>query len=130
MRRLRPIHMSGDETDGPQKTHPPVFRIVEARWQSLELKIFLRTLDRLYREHWAAPIGQRATSGNAPRDRREHPDSRVEDGVAPIGLSRNCYDYAWLKTIKPHVRESLQVKDNDYDFSIPQVNSREGGDAL
>ncbi|KAI0350457.1 hypothetical protein OH77DRAFT_1068694 [Trametes cingulata] len=119
MRRFRPAHMSGDETDGDEKSHPPVFRIVEARWQSLELKSFLRCLDRLYREHWAAPIGERATSGNPPRDRREHPDARVEDGVAPTGLCRNCYDRSWLESLKPHVRDSLHMINSDYDFSLP-----------
>lgn len=119
LRKFRPVHMSGDETDGPKKLHHPVFRIVEARWQSLELKLFLRILDRLYREHWAEPIGERATSGNPPRERREAPDAKVVDGVAPIGLWRNCYDRDWLNSLKPHVRASLQVIDDDYDFSLP-----------
>ena len=112
--------MSGDETDGPVKTHPPKFRIIEARWQSLEFKIFLRTLDALYRETWAKPVGNRATSGNPPRERHEHPDARVEDGVAPIGLWRNCYNAAWLRSLRPHVRESLNIIDSDYDFSLPK----------
>ncbi|EMD32309.1 hypothetical protein CERSUDRAFT_77602 [Gelatoporia subvermispora B] len=63
---LRPAHMSGDETNGPEKTHPPIFRIVEARWQSRAFKTFMQTLDTLYRETWANPIGQRAMSGNPP----------------------------------------------------------------
>lgn len=117
---LRPIHMSGDETDGEEKTHPPTFCIVEARWQSLALKIFFRTLDALYRECWANPIGDRATPGNPPRVRLERPDARIEDGVAPIGLWRNCYDPAWLKSLRPHVRASLRIVDADYDFVLPK----------
>lgn len=117
--KLRPMHMSGDETDGPAKTHPPTFRIVEARWQSLELKTFLRMLDALYREIWAKPIGNRATSGNPPRHRVERRDGRSEDSVAPVRLWRNCYDAAWLKSLRPHVRNSLEIIDSDYNFAIP-----------
>ncbi|RDX40339.1 hypothetical protein OH76DRAFT_1490365 [Lentinus brumalis] len=94
---LRPIHMSGDETDGPVKTHPPTFRIVEARWQSFAFKTFLRTLDTLYRERWAHPVGDRATPG----------------------LWKNCYDKEWLASLRPHVRESLQIIDTNYDFTTP-----------
>ncbi|KAL1941491.1 hypothetical protein VTO73DRAFT_6930 [Trametes versicolor] len=118
---LRPIHMSGDETDGDEKTHPPTFCIVEARWQSLAFKLFLRMLDALYRELWAQPIGDRATPGNPPRIRVERADPRVEDGVAPIGLWRNCYDSDWLKSLRPHVRESLNIIDKDYDFTLPKL---------
>ncbi|KAI0366437.1 hypothetical protein BV20DRAFT_952153, partial [Pilatotrama ljubarskyi] len=116
---LRPIHMSGDETDGAEKTHPPKFRIVEARWQSLALKLFLRTLDALYRECWAKPVGERATSGNPPRIRLEHKDARVEDSLAPVGLWRNCYDEEWLKSLRPHVRASLNIIQEDYKFTLP-----------
>ncbi|KAI0647293.1 hypothetical protein C8Q79DRAFT_925855 [Trametes meyenii] len=116
---LRPIHMSGDETDGDKKVHPPRFRIVEARWQSLALKIFFRTLNMLYRECWATPVGERATCGNPPRVRVEHKDARVEDSLAPIGLWRNCYDRAWLESLRPHMRKSLQIIDSDYDFKLP-----------
>ncbi|TFK83037.1 hypothetical protein K466DRAFT_499232, partial [Polyporus arcularius HHB13444] len=116
--KLRPIHMSGDETDGPVKTHPPTFRIVEARWQSLELKTFLRALDALYRETWAKPVGQRATSGNPPRHRVEKA-GRSEEGVAPVGLWRNCYDDTWLRSLRPHVRASLNIIDSDYKFTLP-----------
>ena len=49
-RKLLARHMSGDETDGPVKRTPPRFRILETRWQSRELKAFLRALDAMYRE--------------------------------------------------------------------------------
>lgn len=118
---LRPVHMSGDETDGLEKTHPPTFRIVEARWQSLAFKLFLRLLDALYRENWATPVGDRATSGNPPRVRIEQEDGRSKDSLAPIGLWRNCYDPAWLKSLRPHVRASLKIIDADYDFTLPPL---------
>ena len=118
--KLRPIHMSGDETDGDEKSIPPTFRIINVRWMSRELRLFLRTLDALYRERWAKPIGNRATAGNAPRYRVERSNGRWEDGVAPIGLWRNCYDSAWLKSLRPHVRASLNIIDADYNFSLPQ----------
>ena len=127
--KLRPIHMSGDETDDPVKKHPPKFRIVDARWQSLTLKTFLRTLDAFYRTTWAKPVGNRATSGNPPRRRIERPDGRCEDGVAPIGLWCNCYDSTWLESLRPHVRESLQIIDKDYNFSLPKVEVEAQSDA-
>ncbi|KAH9933281.1 uncharacterized protein B0H18DRAFT_870520, partial [Fomitopsis serialis] len=116
-KKLRPVHMSGDETDGPVKTHPAKFRIVEARWQSLEFKTFMRALDTMYREDWAMPVGIRATSGNPPRFRVEE-GARVEDGVAPPHLWRNCYDEGWLKSLKIHVLQSLQIIDANYDFTL------------
>ncbi|KAH9853717.1 hypothetical protein C2E23DRAFT_776547 [Lenzites betulinus] len=118
---LRPVHMSGDETDGSEKTHSPTFLIVNARWQSLSFRLFLRTLDALYRESWATPVGDRATSGNPPRVRIEREDCRSEDGLAPIGLWRNCYDQDWLKSLRPHVRASLKIIDADYDFKLPAL---------
>ncbi|RDX40004.1 hypothetical protein OH76DRAFT_1366880, partial [Lentinus brumalis] len=121
--RLRPIHMSGDETDGPVKTHPVTFRIVEARWQSLELKTFLRILDALYRAVWAKPVGTRATSGNQPRVRVERVDGRTEDGVAPIGLWKNCYDDVWLASLRPHVRASLNIVQSNYKFNVPALKT-------
>lgn len=113
--------MSADETAGEEKAHPPVYDIVEARWQSLELKTFLRALDRMYREDWASPIGERASSGSAPRVRRESLDPRVEDGIAPIGLWRNCYDAEWLASLQPHEIEHLDILDKDYDFSLRPI---------
>lgn len=122
---LRPIHMSGDETDGEEKTHPPTFRIVLARWQSLAFRLFLWALDVLYRECWAHPTGDRATSGNPPRIRVEREDAKSEDSLAPIGLWRNCYDQEWLKSLRPHVRASLKIIDKDYDFSLPPPKKTE-----
>lgn len=114
--------MSGDETDGDVKVHPPAYRIVEPRWQSLQLKTFLRALDTMYRERWAEPPVGRATSGNAPRLRIET-NARTEEGVAPIGLWRNCYDARWLGSLKAHVLRSLQVQEEDYDFSLKDAGS-------
>ncbi|KAH9831927.1 uncharacterized protein C8Q71DRAFT_714643, partial [Rhodofomes roseus] len=121
-KKLRPIHMSGDETDGPVKLHPGAYRIVDARWQSLELKTFLRALDAMYREDWAMPVGARATSGNPPRHRTEQ-DARTEEGIAPVGMWRNCYDEGWLNSLKAHVLDSLRVIDEDYDFNLKGTDS-------
>ncbi|TBU28227.1 hypothetical protein BD311DRAFT_663651, partial [Dichomitus squalens] len=121
---LRPVHMSGDETDGDTKAHPPTFRIVESRWQSLALKTFLRSLDALYRQRWSEgrTVGNRATPGNPPRIRVARPDGRMEDTIAPIGLWRNCYDQKWLNFLRLHVRASLRIIDADYVFSLPSMH--------
>ncbi|KAI1783090.1 hypothetical protein LXA43DRAFT_904308, partial [Ganoderma leucocontextum] len=114
---LEPVNMSGDETDGDAKTHPPKWRILLARWQSSELKNFLWEIDRMYREDWGHPPHKRATGGNPPRDRVHRPDC-YEEGIAPMGLWRNCYDETWLKAQAPHFVRELEIVDEDYNFTF------------
>ncbi|KAI0351493.1 hypothetical protein OH77DRAFT_1461862 [Trametes cingulata] len=118
--RMGPLHMSDDETDGEEVQHSPIYRIIIAAWQSEALRNFLWVLDRLWRMYWAKPENQRRKPGNHPRVRLLRPDSKVELGEAPPGLWRNCYDEAWLKTLRPYERERLGIIDQDYDFTIPQ----------
>ncbi len=64
--------MSGDETDGGKKCHWPVFTIIDAWWQSDELKAFFRGLNRHYIHDWkiahriAGKKKCRRSSGNPP----------------------------------------------------------------
>ncbi|KAI0655860.1 hypothetical protein C8Q70DRAFT_896200, partial [Cubamyces menziesii] len=117
--RLSPQNMSGDETDGPQRKLPMAYRIVEARWQSDALKTFFRALDAKYRRDWEKPKGlQRAKGGNPPRTRIARVNGRVEDGYAPRGLWRNCYNADWLRQLASYQRRALQVVDADYDFDL------------
>lgn len=117
-RLLQAANMSADETDGPpgtEKPHPPRWRIVIARWQSRELQDFLWALDRMYREDW----GRRRTGGNPPRHRLlPDGEGRQEDGIAPVGLWRNCYNKAWLEKQPPHIVRELEIVDEDYDFKL------------
>ncbi len=62
-------------------------------------------------------------SGNQLRVRLERTDGRTEDGVAPIGLWRNCYDSSWLKSLRPHVRKSLNAIKSDYRFTLPPLGT-------
>ncbi len=113
---LQPANMSGDETDGPEKKHPPVWRIIIATWQSKKFRDFLWALDQMYREDWA----KRRAGGNPPRVcilRTELPDGD-EEGIAPIGLPRNCYDDAWLARQPEYVLRDLEISDEVYDFSL------------
>nr|VWP01885.1 PUM-HD domain-containing protein [Ganoderma boninense] len=119
---LSPAHMSGDETDGDSKTHPRRFRIINAKWQSAELKLFLRSLDELYREDWENPCGRRAVPGNEPRIRYETRESRSVNSAAPSGLWRNCYDDEWMGSQKEVFVDDLCVIDDDYDFTIAREN--------
>ncbi|RPD53694.1 hypothetical protein L226DRAFT_456214, partial [Lentinus tigrinus ALCF2SS1-7] len=112
-RLLEARNMSGDETDGPEKTHPPRWRIVIAKWQSRTLRNFLWSLDRMYREDWA----RRRTGGNPPRERVLR-DGDDEDGIAPAGLWKNCYDKEWLERQPAHVIRELEIVDEDYDFTL------------
>ncbi|CDO77466.1 hypothetical protein BN946_scf184881.g10 [Trametes cinnabarina] len=117
---LEPVHMSGDETDGPEKKHPSVFRITIARWQSEAFRNFLWAIDAQYRADWEHPRERRRTPGNEPRVRvlpAGGTDSATEC-VAPIGLPRNCYDEGWLASLSaPTVRE-LDIQEVVYDFSL------------
>ena len=110
------MNMSGDEQDGPEKQYPPIWRIMIARWQSQELRNFFWALDRMYREDWRKEVN----GGNMPRQRVfcGPKESTVEDGVAPIGLWRNCYDPVWLSEQPPHIIRELEIVDEDYDFSL------------
>ncbi|KAI0364231.1 hypothetical protein BV20DRAFT_956696 [Pilatotrama ljubarskyi] len=116
---LEPANMSDDEADSPVKLHHGVFRIILAAWQSDAFRHFLWALDAMYRWDYAHPKGRRRTPGNEPRARALPAAGGItEDGVAPIGLPRNCYDRAWLDALTPHVRKELEVQDYDYDFSL------------
>ncbi|KAI1786031.1 hypothetical protein LXA43DRAFT_898713, partial [Ganoderma leucocontextum] len=126
LKLLQPCHMSADETDyeseegddGRVKKHPPQFRIKISNWQSLELRNFLWTLDIYYRQDWGNTSLRRSLGGNPPRTRVVD-DQNSEDGVAPIGLWRNCYDEDWLDAQLPHIVRDLEIVDEDYDFTFP-----------
>lgn len=121
--------MSGDETDDGKKRHWPVFTIIDAQWQSDELKALFRGLDRHYIHDWkiarriAGKKKRRRSSGNPPRVRVVKPDGKVEDGVAPRGLWRNCYNPAWLATLMPHELEELEMIDGAFRSHSPKAGS-------
>ncbi|TFK81047.1 hypothetical protein K466DRAFT_502838, partial [Polyporus arcularius HHB13444] len=116
--KMTAANMSGDETDGPEVTHPPVYRIIIADWQSLELRTFLWTLDAKYLAYWAKPPTRRRTGGNPARHRVKRDNSKTISGVAPIGLWRNCYNDDWLDTLQDWEIELLEIVDEDYDFTL------------
>ncbi|KAI0646433.1 hypothetical protein C8Q79DRAFT_926398 [Trametes meyenii] len=124
--RLLAQNMSGDETDGPQRKLPMIYRIIESRWQSAALKTFLRALDAMYRAAWVTPQpGQRATGGNAPRTRVVRSGGPIEEGYAPAGLWRNCYDQEWLRSLQPYQRRALKVMNADYEFDLTPERDEE-----
>ncbi len=129
--KLEPAHMSGDETDGEEKRHPPRWSIIRAGWMSKKLRRCLRKLDRHYKADWENPKRygkKRRTGGNPPRHRVESKNPKVQDGWAPTGLWRNCYSRRWLATLKPWDIERLQVIDADFDFSLPEEPPRHADD--
>ncbi|KAH9938782.1 uncharacterized protein BXZ73DRAFT_44417, partial [Epithele typhae] len=115
--KLEPRHMSSDEMD--PTTLPgcaKIFYIIECRWQSQELKLFLRGLDEIYHTH----VLTRGGGGNPFRQRQEAQNPKVVDGCAPEGLWRNCYDRDWLDSLKPYQRRELNIIDSHYNFDLTQ----------
>ena len=107
--------MSGDETDCDARQESlPTYRIVESRWQSDDLKAFMRSLDDMYRDNQ----GETTSDGNSLHARIARVNARVEEGFAPRGLWRNCYNADWLRKLPQHKKRALKIKDTDYDFDL------------
>ncbi|RPD57906.1 hypothetical protein L226DRAFT_474627, partial [Lentinus tigrinus ALCF2SS1-7] len=110
------VNMSGDEADGPEGRLKSVYVIIEAEWQSEDIKIFFRTLDKRYIEDWMQ--GLRNRGGRGPRLRVEKDDAEVMDSEAPKRLWRNCYSDKWLASKPAWFVRDLEIIDEDYDFRI------------
>ncbi len=121
LNKMKPCHMSGDEpevdsADESMMTHPQVYIILELAWQSKELIAFLRLLDAWHIADRFQAVGDSLRGGNAPRKRIPGDEPKYMKGAAPKALWRNCYDPDWLASLKPCVRESLDIIPRDYPF--------------
>lgn len=124
---IKPQHMSDDETDRDEdgkRLLPAAFTIRDAQWMSDLYRTFMRTLDDWHYDKWANGVDGVETGGNAPRTHNSL--GRVANPRAPSGLWRNCYNNAWLATLKPHQRHRLKIIDADYDFTLPTLGEEEG----
>lgn len=108
--------MSGDEADGPKGRLTSTYIIIEAKWQSDDMKEFLRQLDQRYVDDWVK--GLRNRGGRGPRQRVARAGAEVMDSDAPKGLWRNCYNDAWLQSKPAWFVADLEIIDADYDFNI------------
>ncbi|RPD74277.1 hypothetical protein L226DRAFT_463960, partial [Lentinus tigrinus ALCF2SS1-7] len=126
---LAAANMSGDETDGAEVTHPPVYRIIIAYWQSTDLRNFLWALDAKYLLHWEKPENKRRTGGNPPRVRHMRDECRTIGGVAPVGLWRNCYNEEWLASLDDYEIENLEIQEGNYDFTLDPIPATGGATA-
>ncbi|TFK82794.1 hypothetical protein K466DRAFT_437721, partial [Polyporus arcularius HHB13444] len=122
---LAACHMSADETDADsklEKAYPPRWWIIRAFWQGKALRKFFRKLDRHYRLDWASPVryGKKGKSGgNPPRLRMKNKNNpKVDLREVPVGLWRNCYNSAFLATLRPDELRRLQIIDKDFDFTL------------
>ncbi|PIL29456.1 hypothetical protein GSI_08398 [Ganoderma sinense ZZ0214-1] len=130
---LTAANMSDDETDSGskkgkekvtrrRKRHWPTWTIIRSLWQSDELVKLFHGIDKHYRRDWENPgrySTKRKSSGQPPRRRYLRETSKVEDGVVPRGLWRNCYNPAWLKTLQPDEIAALQIINADCDLKLP-----------
>ncbi|RDX51288.1 hypothetical protein OH76DRAFT_1347265, partial [Lentinus brumalis] len=122
--KLKPRHMSGDEpefevSNDERQAHPRVFFITDAFWQSGPLVTLFRSLDAWNVQDWRQSIGDNLPGGNPPRKRVELANPKVVNSPAPKGLWRNCYNDAWLATLKKHEIRKLRIINKDYDFKLP-----------
>ncbi|PIL35031.1 hypothetical protein GSI_02818 [Ganoderma sinense ZZ0214-1] len=121
---IEAAHLSSDEpafgTDDRQSQFK-LYYIIEAAWQSQDFKKFVWALDQWYLYYARPKVGMKQRGGNLPRVREALPKgkARVVDSIAPRGLWRNCYDEDWLKNLKVSEREDLNMRDEDYDFTLP-----------
>lgn len=113
--KLDIVHMSGDEAESVEGRRSGTYIIIEAAWQSEEMKLFLRALDERYFLDWADAHKQ---GGRGPRKRIAKPDGRVVNSEAPVGLWINCYDPAWLRKQPPWVVRELYIINQPYKFDL------------
>ncbi|RDX41773.1 hypothetical protein OH76DRAFT_1363956 [Lentinus brumalis] len=121
MTKLTAVNHSEDETDVdmPQKrTRANRFRIIRCDWMSDNLRKFLRALYAQYIDEWETSPTRRKLGGSAPRERVTTTPPLSELGHAAIGLWCNCYNEAWLATLKRHELCSLCIIEGTYDFTI------------
>ncbi|KAL1937984.1 hypothetical protein VTO73DRAFT_12734 [Trametes versicolor] len=117
--KFKPRHMSGDEAETSTDRLKGNYIIIEAEWQSLALRIFLRLLDQLFLAHALSVHGKDDSGGlKRPRTRTAKPNGPTEDSPAAKGLWRNCYNPEWLNKQKPHVIRGLGIIEEDYDFTL------------
>ncbi len=118
---LTAVNHSEDETDVDmprQRTRANRFRIVACDWMSVELRNFLRALYEQYVREWETSPARRSAGGSAPRERVTTTPAMSELGHPAIGLWRNCYNEAWLSTLKPHEYRRMCIIESKYDFTI------------
>ncbi|RDX45343.1 hypothetical protein OH76DRAFT_1357918, partial [Lentinus brumalis] len=121
MTKLTPVNHSEDETDVdmPRKrSRANRFRIVRCDWMSDDLRNFLRALYEQHIDEWETSPTKRQAGGSAPRERVTTVPPMSELGRAAIGLWRNCYNEAWLGTLKPHELRKMCIIESKYDFTI------------
>lgn len=154
---LSPCHMSGDECGTVADMLCNIWIVIEAEWQSEELKAFLRKLDILWRAfrvktgdaYIADGMPNEASSssaipqqnlsclgqGKGPRTRVVRESSCVVDSKAPAGLWSNCYNPKWLAKKRPHFIKGLCIKKERYNFALDmnkllKMTFEKGGDEM
>jgi hypothetical protein len=110
MARMKSGGVSSDETDDDNKN---LFWRVKPAWRSTELEIFLWRLDEIITQNKSVIGTGRKPAGRAPRNRRFGDKVSV---MAPPNLPQNCYDPAWLETLRPMQRKLLNMQPVDHHF--------------
>lgn len=117
MQLMRSTAMSSDESDSDEVDSLRFFQTIAPAWRSQELGDFLHSIDEQILQNRRPRIGHRAVRGAEPR-RRKHTLRVNEESVAPPSLPSNCYDSAWLASLRKGEQKLLQVrKDVKYNFS-------------
>lgn len=104
--------MSSDESDSES---PGDYRRVYPSWRGPQLEMLEWRIDTVVAELRKPKIGHRRKPGKAPR-RRNHTSLENPEAIACPGLPVNCYDPAWLKTLRPGELRNLKVDGTPYGF--------------
>ncbi|KAI0694481.1 hypothetical protein C8T65DRAFT_584992, partial [Cerioporus squamosus] len=118
--KFDPANHSEDETDveGPRRrSRANRFRIILSEWMSTGLRGLLRSFDEEYIDDWEMSPKKRRKGGSTPRERVIPTPLLSTLGTPAVGLWRNCYNEAWLQTLRPHDLRDLRIQPGTYDFN-------------
>ncbi|KIJ05151.1 hypothetical protein PAXINDRAFT_21572 [Paxillus involutus ATCC 200175] len=103
--------MSSDKSEGEggMDNQPKKHTSKTPSWCSKEYTGFLWHLDDIIAAQRVPKVGHRCIWGSALRHQyHPEPDNFNTSAPAPLGLPKNCYDRAWVETLRDFERAALK----------------------